>query len=115
MPRGCAWHASPPLVLLVCLACPYRPLLPQSIHRAMAQLDYRRMAQGSSLGARRVTPAEAALVTAVLGTGAAQSELLPALMAAYAHADHVVGLDVDKDQVCEGRVWVCGCACMCVV
>lgn len=36
---------------------------------------------------------------AVLGTGAAQTELLPALMAAYSHADHVVGLDVDKDQV----------------
>jgi ubiquitin-protein ligase len=41
--------------------------------------------------------AEAALVSAVLGTGAAQTELLPALIAAYAHADHVVGLDVDKD------------------
>jgi hypothetical protein len=38
----------------------------------------------------------------VLGTGAAQRELLPALMAAYAHADHVVGLDVDRDQVGDG-------------
>lgn len=57
------------------------------------------MAHGGALGPRRVSPAEAALVTAVLGTGAAQTDLLPALMAAYAHADHVVGLDVDKDQV----------------
>ena len=62
-----------------------------------AQLDYRRMG-GGALGPRRVSPAEAALVTAVLGTGAAQTDLLPALMAAYAHADHVVGLDVDRDQ-----------------
>ena len=36
-------------------------------------------------------------MSAVLGTGAAQTELLPALMAAYVQADHVVGLDVDKD------------------
>ena len=56
------------------------------------------MASGSGLGPRRVSPAESALVTVVLGTGAAQTDLLPALMAAYAHADHVVGLDVDKDQ-----------------
>ena len=50
-------------------------------------------------------------MTAVLGTGAAQRELLPALLAAYAHADHVVGLDVDKDQVdlCGGGDWVLGC------
>ncbi len=41
---------------------------------------------------------EQALVAAVLGTGAAQEQLVPALMAAYAAADHVVGLDVDKDQ-----------------
>lgn len=62
------------------------------------QLDYRSIARGGALGPRRVSPAEAALVTAVLGTGAAQTDLLPALMAAYAHADHVVGLDVDRDQ-----------------
>ncbi|DBA74342.1 hypothetical protein WJX77_011104 [Trebouxia sp. C0004] len=41
---------------------------------------------------------EQALVAAVLGTGAAQEQLVPALMVAYAAADHVVGLDVDKDQ-----------------
>jgi hypothetical protein len=41
---------------------------------------------------------EQALVAAVLGTGAAQEQLVPALMGAYAAADHVVGLDVDKDQ-----------------
>ena len=41
---------------------------------------------------------EQALVAAVLGTGAAQEQLVPALMKAYAAADHVVGLDVDKDQ-----------------
>ncbi len=55
--------------------------------------------RAGALGPRHVSPAEAALVTAVLGTGAAQTDLLPALMAAYSHADHVVGLDVDKDQV----------------
>ena len=53
---------------------------------------------GVAYGRRRnFSPAEAALVSAVLGTGAAQTELLPALMAAYVQADHVVGLDVDKD------------------
>lgn len=36
------------------------------------QLDYRAMARGGALGPRRVSPAESALVTAVLGTGAAQ-------------------------------------------
>ena len=77
------------------------------------------MAHGGALGPRRVSPAEAALVTAVLGTGAAQTDLLPALMAAYAHADHVVGLDVDRDQVGgrggRGRaVRVCVCVCVCV-
>lgn len=46
---------------------------------------------------RGVSAAEAALISAVLGTGAAQTELLPSLIAAYAHADHVVGLDVDHD------------------
>lgn len=37
-------------------------------------------------------------MAAVLGTGAAQEQLVPALMKAYAAADYVVGLDVDKDQ-----------------
>lgn len=41
---------------------------------------------------------EQALVAAVLGTGAARQQLVPALMKAYAAADFVVGLDVDKDQ-----------------
>ena len=41
---------------------------------------------------------EQALVAAVLGTGAAQEQLIPALMKAYAAADYVVGLDVDKDK-----------------
>lgn len=41
---------------------------------------------------------EQALVAAVLGTGAAQEQLVPALMKAYAAADYVVGLDVDKDK-----------------
>lgn len=49
-------------------------------------------------GSYHLGAAEAALVSAVLGTGAAQTELLPALMAAYVHADHVVGLDVDKGE-----------------
>ena len=43
-------------------------------------------------------PGEAALVAAVLGTGAAQDELVPALMHVYAGADNVVGLDVDRDR-----------------
>lgn len=34
----------------------------------------------------------------MLGTGAAQEQLVPALMKAYAAADYVVGLDVDKDK-----------------
>lgn len=37
---------------------------------------------------------EQALVAAVLGTGAAQESLVPALMGAYAAADHVVGYAV---------------------
>lgn len=97
--RGLAWRAGGPA-----------PRDALSLHlwppapNPCTQLDYRRMARGGSLGARHVTPAETALVTAVLGTGAAQTYLLPALMAAYAHADHVVGLDVDRDQVGWGRV-----------
>ena len=50
------------------------------------------------LGPTYMRPGEAALVAAVLGTGAAQEELVPALMHAYAGADHVVGLDVDRDR-----------------
>jgi hypothetical protein len=38
-----------------------------------------------------------ALVTSVLGTSAAQQQLVPALMRVYGQADFVVGLDVDKD------------------
>ena len=48
------------------------------------------------LGPTLHRPGEAALVAAVLGTGAAQQDLVPALMRCYAAADHVVGLDVDK-------------------
>ena len=44
-------------------------------------------------------------MAAVLGTGAAQKDLVPALMRCYAAADHVVGLDVDKVGV--GRVNQC--------
>ncbi len=51
----------------------------------------------SALGPSLASPAEAALVSAVLRTGAAQADLLPALMRAYVAADHVVGLDVDQD------------------
>jgi hypothetical protein len=37
------------------------------------------------------------LVASVLGTSAAQEQLVPALMRVYGQADFVVGLDVDKD------------------
>jgi hypothetical protein len=37
------------------------------------------------------------LVASVLGTSAAQQQLVPALMRVYGQADFVVGLDVDKD------------------
>jgi hypothetical protein len=40
---------------------------------------------------------EMALVASVLGTSAAQQQLVPALMRVYGQADFVVGLDVDKD------------------
>lgn len=50
------------------------------------------------LGPSYMRPGEAALVAAVLGTGAAQDELVPALMQVYAGADNVVGLDVDRDR-----------------
>ncbi|KAL3133458.1 hypothetical protein ABBQ38_007321 [Trebouxia sp. C0009 RCD-2024] len=57
----------------------------------------RRRAKGL-LGPSHQGVGEQALVAAVLGTGAAQEQLVPALMKAYAAADYVVGLDVDKDQ-----------------
>ena len=50
------------------------------------------------LGPTYMRPGEAALVAAVLGTGAAQDDLVPALMHVYAGADNVVGLDVDRDR-----------------
>ena len=50
------------------------------------------------LGPTYMRPGEAALVAAVLGTGAAQEELVPALMHVHAGADNVVGLDVDRDR-----------------
>lgn len=50
------------------------------------------------LGPTHMRPGEAALLAAVLGTGAAQESLVPALMRVYAGADHVVGLDVDRDR-----------------
>ena len=49
-------------------------------------------------------------MAAVLGTGAAQKDLVPALMRCYAAADHVVGLDVDK--VGFWRTTMCGPVCM---
>ena len=52
----------------------------------------------ATLGPSHQGVGEQALVAAVLGTGAAQEQLVPALMKAYAAADYVVGLDVDKDQ-----------------
>lgn len=48
------------------------------------------------LGPSLQRPGEAALVAAVQGTGAAQQDLVPALMRCYVAADFVVGLDVDK-------------------
>ena len=55
-------------------------------------------AVAATLGPSHQGVGEQALVAAVLGTGAAQEQLVPALMKAYAAADYVVGLDVDKDQ-----------------
>lgn len=71
-----------------------------AVHFSVVQLLLAMLSPQLGVGfgrARHFSPAEAALVSAVLGTGAAQTELLPALMAAYTQADHVVGLDVDKD------------------
>lgn len=48
---------------------------PPGLTAPLTQLDYRSIARGGALGPRRVSPAEAALVTAVLGTGAAQVSL----------------------------------------
>ncbi|GMH45929.1 hypothetical protein BSKO_13893 [Bryopsis sp. KO-2023] len=53
--------------------------------------------RNAKLGQTATRPGEAALVAAVLGTGAAQERLVPALMRLYSEADHVVGLDVDRD------------------
>lgn len=64
---------------------------------APAVLDPRRPAAAAKLGRSHLSPGEAALVAAVLGTTAAQNELAGALMRLYAAADYVVGLDVDKD------------------
>ncbi|KAK9839472.1 hypothetical protein WJX81_004216 [Elliptochloris bilobata] len=61
------------------------------------QLEPRRRALGGALGPSLMRPGERALVAAVLGTGAAVERLGPALMRAHAAADHVVGLDVDRD------------------
>ena len=58
----------------------------------------RRQSGRRSAGAQSPRGGEQALVAAVLGTGAAQEQLVPALMKAYAAADYVVGLDVDKDK-----------------
>jgi hypothetical protein len=54
-------------------------------------------ARAGALGPSLMRPGERALVAAVLGTGAAVEQLGPALMRAHAAADHVVGLDVDRD------------------
>ena len=60
------WHAGScsPFLWSGCERLPF--------HFSCPQLDYRSMARGGALGPRRVSPAESALVTAVLGTGAAQ-------------------------------------------
>eukprot|EP00887_Chlorella_sp_A99_P001442 scaffold8.g1442.t1 len=96
------------------------------------QLDPRRLSRRDALAPRRVSPAEAALVTAVLGTGAAQRELLPALMAAYHHADHVYDkfhmrslidgllMELWRDPACarsltdvaQAQARACGAACV---
>lgn len=52
---------------------------------------------GGSLGPSRLSAAQMALLAAALGAGSTQAELLPALMATYTFADHVLGLDVDKN------------------
>ncbi|KAK9823993.1 hypothetical protein WJX72_006841 [[Myrmecia] bisecta] len=56
-----------------------------------------RRSTGGVLGPTYMRPGEAALVANILGSPAAQHDLVPALMHTYAAADHVVGLDVDKD------------------
>lgn len=50
---------------------------------------------------------ESALVASVLGTSAAQQQLVPALMRVYGQADFVVGLDVDKDDYDKFSVSSC--------
>lgn len=64
----------------------------------MLQCSLWSFAQTSTLSVWSCTGAgEMALVTSVLGTSAAQQQLVPALMRVYGQADFVVGLDVDKD------------------
>jgi len=53
---------------------------------------------GASLGRSHMRPAEVQLVSAVYGTGAAKSNLVPGLMKCYTAAGRVVGLDVDRDR-----------------
>eukprot|EP00803_Ostreobium_quekettii_P001409 evm.model.scf_992.6 EVM.evm.TU.scf_992.6 scf_992:30174-39528(+) len=60
-------------------------------------LNAQQVNPGAVVGRVVTRPGEATLVAAVLGTGAAQERLVPALMRLYSAADHVVGLDVDKD------------------
>eukprot|EP00884_Botryococcus_braunii_P016263 jgi/Botrbrau1/331/Bobra.0022s0288.1 len=59
-------------------------------------LDSRR--SRGALGPSLMGTGERALLAAVLGSGATQEDLVPALMRVYAAADIVVGLDVDVDQ-----------------
>lgn len=54
-------------------------------------LDLHLVLAAGALGPSHQSVGEQALVAAVLGTGAAQERLVPALMGAYAAADHVVG------------------------
>jgi hypothetical protein len=53
-------------------------------------------------------PGEMVLVASVLGTSAAQQQLVPALMRVYSQADFVVGLDVDRDDYDKFTVRVHG-------
>ena len=71
-------------------------LLDEVKHFCKVQLR-RAYCLAGALGPSLMRPGERALVAAVLGTGAAVERLGPALMRAHAAADHVVGLDVDRD------------------
>lgn len=55
-----------------------------------------------------ITAGETALVASVLGTSAAQQQLVPALMRVYGSADFVVGLDVDRDDYDKFTVCAAG-------